>query len=54
MKAREVIKALQERLALYGDWDVQIRTKDEDRAVESVYVDHDALCIMISSNLGEE
>lgn len=49
MKASEIIKELQERVALYGDWNVQIRTEDDDIDVGSVYVDDEAERIIVSA-----
>lgn len=54
MKASELIKELQERIELYGDWGVQIRTEDDDVDVGSVYADDEAERIIVSTFVWEE
>ena len=52
MKASEIIKELQERIELYGDWNVIIRVSecsdDDDIDVGIVYTDDEAERIVIS------
>ena len=51
MKASEVIKELQERIEIFGDWPVIIRADmddDDDVDVLSVYADDEAARIVIS------
>ena len=52
MKASEIIKELQERIELYGDWNVIIRVSecgdDGDLDVGSVYADDEAERLVIS------
>lgn len=50
MKASELILALQERIDIYGDWNVIIRILDDDTDIDlmSVYGDDEAERIIVS------
>lgn len=50
MKTSELISALQERLDIYGDWNVIIRLSDDDADIDlmSVYVDDEVERIIVS------
>ena len=53
MKASEIIKELEERVKLYGDWNVVIRIDDEDDInVGSIYADDETEVIVVSDFLG--
>lgn len=50
MKASEVIKELQERIELYGDWEIVIRIDDyDDIDLGLVYADDESERIVVSS-----
>lgn len=51
MKASEVIEKLQERIDIYGDWEIIFRDpfNDDDYYIFSVYADDGAEQIIISS-----
>ena len=50
MNASDVIVKLQERIDLYGDWEVQIRITEDDTDYDlaSVYADDEAEHIVVS------
>lgn len=50
MKASEVIKELQKRIELYGDWEVVIRIDDyDDIDLGLVYADDESEIIVVNS-----
>jgi hypothetical protein len=53
VKASEIIKELQERIKLYGDYDVIFRDVFDDCDIDTgaVYFDEDAERIVISNDL---
>lgn len=50
MKASELIAAIQERIEIYGDWNVVIRIFDDDTDIDlmSCYADDEAERIIVS------
>ena len=50
MKASDIIKALQERIEVFGDWEVIFRETDGDDDVDilSVYADDETKRIVVS------
>lgn len=53
MKASNVIKAMQRRIEVYGDYEVQIRLADDDTDYDLnvVYTDDDAERIIVSNQI---